>query len=227
MNNDSLDQKLSLILKQQEMILNELAVVRKQRQEIQELKEDLTFIARDVFQTAVTEMEDVAPFVESGDFLNLFKKLLRNTRNITSAIEKFDSMLDFMEDGKPIGKELFNDLLSFLDELDRKGYFAFMKELTKVADNIVTHFSDEDVRLLGDNIVTILETVRNLSQPDMLQSINNAVSIYKNLDITHIEEYTMWRAFREMNTPELKKGIGFIMTFLKNLSIHQKELNLK
>ncbi|MCK4701074.1 MAG: DUF1641 domain-containing protein, partial [Bacteroidales bacterium] len=30
-----------------------------------------------------------------------------------------------------------------------------------------------------------------------------------------------WKAFREMRTPEMKRGIGFIMLFLKNLSGEQ------
>ena len=52
----------------------------------------------------------------------------------------------------------------------------------------------------------------------MLHAINNAVSIFKNLDTENIKEYSLWNVFREMNTPEMKRGLGFIMTFLKNLS---------
>ena len=205
----------------QEQILEELIIVRRQRQEIQELKEDLTIIARDIFQTAVMELEDVAPFVHTGDFLVLVKKMIRNTHNINEVIHKLESAIDFIEDGRPIGKELFNDLLNELNELDRKGYFTFIRELFRVLDNVVTHFGAEDVKRLGDNIVTILETVRNLSQPDMLQSINNAVTIYKDLDIHHVPDYTIFQAFKEIRSPELRKGIGFIMTFLKNISIQQ------
>lgn len=218
MDTAKLEQQLAKIQEQQQQILDELAIARRHRQEMQELKDDLTLVAKDVFQTAVEELEDVAPFVQTGDFLSLLKKVLRNTQNISLVIQKLESTLDFVEDSRPIGKELFNDALQALNELDRKGYFAFLKEATHIADNIVTHFSSEDVKQLGDNIVTILETVRNLSQPDMLVSINNAVSIYKHMDMEDIEEYTLFRALREMRSPEMKKGIGFIMTFLKNLS---------
>ena len=69
----------------------------------------------------------------------------------------------FFEDAKPVGRELFNDTLEKLDEMDRKGYFQFVKELMNVADNVVNHFSVDDVKLLGDNIITILETVKNLT----------------------------------------------------------------
>ncbi len=222
-----LQQQLAQIQSQQALILEELAIARRHRREMEELKEDLTGIAKDVFHTAVIELDDVAPFVQTGDFLKLVKKIIRNIHNINEVIHKFESLLDFFEDGKPIGKDLFQDLLYRLDELDRKGYFEFIAELFRVADNVVTHFGVEDVKLLGENIVSILETVKNLSQPDMLHSINNAVSIYKDLDTQQIEEYTIWRALKELRTPEMKKGIGFIMTFLKNLSRYQNNTTHK
>jgi uncharacterized protein YjgD (DUF1641 family) len=38
------------------------------------------------------------------------------------------------------------------------------------------------------------------------------------MDFENIPEYSMWKALKELRTPEMKKGIGFLMTFLKNLS---------
>ena len=62
---------------------------------------------------------------------------------------KFESGLDFFADAKPVGKELFNDALEKLDEMDQKGYFLFVKELLNVVDNVVDHFTVEDVKVLG------------------------------------------------------------------------------
>jgi uncharacterized protein YjgD (DUF1641 family) len=52
-------------------------------------------------------------------------------------------------------------------------------------------------------------------------SINNAVSIYKHLDVNDIQEYTLWEAMKELKSPEMRKGMGFIISFLKNLSDNQ------
>ena len=169
-------------------------------------------------------MEEVSPHIQTGDFLYLMKKMIRNTRNIANALDKFESTIELIDEGAPIGKELFQDTIQLLHEMDKKGYFAFIKELGKVMDTVVEHFNEQDVKMLGENIVTILETVRNLSQPDMLHSINNAVMIYKNLDIGKIREYSVWRAIRELNSPDMKLGIGFIITFLRNMSKYQREI---
>jgi uncharacterized protein YjgD (DUF1641 family) len=214
----SIDQKLNLITE-------ELAVVRRQREELNELKQDLTIIAKDLFSTAIDEFEDIAPFVQTGDFLHLLKKILQNTQNITMVMTKFESGLDFFADAKPVTKELFSATLEKLDEFDQKGYFQFIKELINVGDRVVEHFSEEDVRLLGDNVITILETVKGLTQPEMLTAINNAVGIYKNLDPKDTPQYSIWKVMRELNTPEMKKGIGFVITFLKKITAEQEIQN--
>ena len=219
MTNQNLELQLHSIDKKLDLISEELAVVRRQREELNELKQDLTVIAKDVFNTAIVELEDIAPFVQTGDFLHLLKKILRNTRNITNVMTQFESVLDFFDDAKPISKELFNTTLEKLDEFDRKGYFQFIKELMNVADRVVEHFSKEDVKLLGDNVITILETVKGLTQPEMLTALNNAVVIYQSLDPKDAPQYSIWKVMRVLNTPEMKKGIGFVITFFKNITV--------
>lgn len=221
MATQNLELQLQSIDKKLDLITQELAVVRRQREELNELKDDLTLIAKDVFSTAIEELEDIAPFVQTGDFLHLLKKILQNTQNITMVMTKFESGLDFFADAKPVGKELFNDALEKLDEMDQKGYFLFVKELFNAADKIVGHFTVDDVKMLGDNVITILETIKSLTQPEMLGAINNAVGIYQNLDPKDTPEYSIWKVMRELNTPEMKRGIGFIITFLKKITAEQ------
>jgi uncharacterized protein YjgD (DUF1641 family) len=105
-----------------------------------------------------------------------------------------------------------------LDELDRKGYFTFAKELGGVADNVVTSFTRDDVKNLGDNVVTILNTVKSLTQPDMLQTINNAIGVYKQLDVQIPEKVSLLTLLKEINTPETKRGLAFAVAFLKNVA---------
>lgn len=206
-------------------ITAEMALVKKQRQEMEDLKEDLTRVAKDLFAGAIEEFEDIAPFVNTGDFLHLVKLVARNTNNITAVIGKLESALDFMEDFKPIGKELFNDTLEKLDELDRAKYFEFAGEAIKITDNVVEHFSTEDVQLLAENVVPILETVKSITQPEMMGAVKNAVAVFSSMDIEEAPEVSIWKAMRELNTPEMKRGLGFLIAFLKNVSENNKNLN--
>ncbi len=207
---DALDRKLDLVLA-------EVEEVRRIRREVEELKDDLARVGKDLFRTAVTEMEEVAPFVGTGDFAALFKRLVRNTNNLTELLVQLEGAHDLLRDASPLVRQLVHDGMEQLDALDRKGYFAMGREVGRALDNVVTHFTPEDVRLLADNLVAILQTVKNLTQPEMLQAINNAVAVYQQIDFTTVEAYSPWRAFREINRPEMRRSLGFLIVVLRNL----------
>ena len=52
----------------------------------------------------------------------------------------------------------------------------------------------------------------------MLNSINNAVHVYKNLDIEITTKASIFSLIREINTPEFKNGMAFAVQFLKNIA---------
>jgi uncharacterized protein YjgD (DUF1641 family) len=213
---DAINSKLDLILE-------EIELQRKHRREMEDLKDDLMRVGKDFYDTAVIELEAVHDHVNTKDILHLGKYLLRNVNTINRSIEQLESMKDFLVDVSPLVRQSVLDFMKMLDEIDRKGYFEFAKELSNITDKVVTSFSKEDVKNLGDNIVTILQTVKNLTQPDMLHTINNAVDVYKQLDITVKKDVTLFGLLKELNSPEAKRGLAFAIEFLKNLANLHKE----
>lgn len=212
--------------KKLDIILEEIELQKRHRREMDDLKDDLTRVGKDLYLTAVDELEEVHDHISTGDMLYLGKKVLRNVNNITKMIEQLESVTDFLHDASPLTREYILDFMKKMDEFDRKGYFEFMKESVKILDNIVTGFTVDDVKNLGDNVVTIMNTVKNLTQPDMLHSINNAVAVYKKLDIEVEKEVSVFKLLKELNDPELKRGIAFSIQFLKNIVKKPEENNL-
>ncbi|MEJ5304660.1 MAG: DUF1641 domain-containing protein [Ignavibacteria bacterium] len=218
MENKELQLQLEEINKKLNVIMEEIELQRKHRQEMQDLKDDLMRVAKDVYLTSLDELEQVHDYLKTGDIMHLFKKLLRNVNNLTKLFEQLENLRDFAKDFGLISKGMSIDLMNKLDELDRKGYFAFLKETQKIFDNIVTSFAVDDVKALGDNIVTILNTIKNLTQPDMLHAVNNALNVYKKLDIEVKEDISILKLVKELNHPETKKALYFALQFLKSLS---------
>ena len=208
---NEINQKLDLLLQ----YVNEQ---RLKSETIEDLVADVSIISKDAFSSAVEELDTRGIELNVEDVKLLAFKLIRNVNNFSQVMDMFESITDLLKDVGPIVNEVGIDFTHKLNEFEQKGYFEFFKELANIMDNIISSYQPEEVRALSDNIVTILDTVRNITQPDMLHAINNAVSIFKNLDTENIKEYSLWKAFREMNTPEMKRGIGFMITFLKNLS---------
>ncbi len=218
MTENNLQQQINAINGKLDTILEEIALQQRHRREMEDLKDDLMRVAKDVYQTAVVELEDVHDHLNTGDVMALGKKLLRNVNTLSQTIEQLESLRDFLNDAAPLARESFIDAMNKLDEFDRKGYFAFAKELGTVADNVVTSFSKEDVRALGENIVTILNTVKSMTQPDMLHAVNNALTVYKKLDMEVEDDVSLMTLIRELNTPEAKKGLAFAVRFLKSIA---------
>ena len=215
------------INKKLDIILEEIELQKKHRREMEDLKDDLFRVGKDLYESAVVELEEVHDHIKTGDILYLGKKLLRNVNNLNKAFDQIESARDFLQDVSPLVRHSIIDFMSKLDEIDRKGYFQFAKELQKAADNVVTSFTPDDVKHLGDNIVTILNTIKNLTQPDMLHAINNAVSVYKNIDVTVAKKVSFFSLLKEMNSPEVKRGLAVGLKFLKNLAAmeeNQKDL---
>jgi uncharacterized protein YjgD (DUF1641 family) len=215
------------INKKLDIILEEIELQKRHRREMEDLKQDLFRVGKDLYETAVVELEEVHDHINTGDILHLGKKLLRNVNNLNKAFDQIESTRDFLQDVSPLVRESILDLMNKFDEIDRKGYFQFAKELQKAADNVVTSFTPNDVKQLGDNLVTILNTVKNLTQPDMLQAINNAVAVYKNIDVKVDEKVSLISLIKELNSPEVKRGLAVGLKFLKNLASleeNQKQL---
>jgi len=100
--------------------------------------------------------------------------------------------------------------------MERQGYFGFAREGWRIMERIVTEFTEEDVRVLGDNIVTILTTVRNLTQPEIMALANNALRAIQE-DITETEKVSTWALIRELGNPKVRRGMVRMINILKAL----------
>lgn len=223
MDDTNLQKQIDAINKKLDSILDEMEYQKRHRREMEDLKEDLMRVGKDLYDTSIIELEEVSDYLNTKDILYLVKYVLRNVKIITHSIQQLENIKDFLTDVSPLLRESFKDYMQKLDEFDRKGYFEFVKELSQVADHIVVSFSKEDVKNFGDNIATILNTIKNLTQPDMLHTINNALNVYKQLDIEVKKDVSLFGLLKQLNTPEVRRGLAFSIQFLKNLANQQTD----
>ena len=218
MADQNIQTQINEINRKLDLVLEEISAQKQARQTVEDLVTDVSLIGTDMFKASVVELDNAGIELDAEAVKQLLFKFIRNIGTINEMFEMLESANDLMKDVSPIIRQVGLDSIHKMHEFEQKGYFDFIRELSKITDNVVSHFSTEDVRLLADNVVTILETMKSLTQPDMLKALNNGLNVYKNLDTDNIPEYSLWKAFREMNTPEMKKGLGFMITFLKNVA---------
>ena len=103
-----------------------------------------------------------------------------------------------------------------LQEFEEDGTLDFVREGVKVFQRVSSSFTPEDVRLLGENIVHILMTVRGLTQPELLNLADRASEALgaKAADAKPVGTFGLLRAMRD---PEVQRGTGVLLDLLRSL----------
>jgi uncharacterized protein YjgD (DUF1641 family) len=212
-----MDADLALLHQKIDFLTEQMEAQRRRQQEMEELKRDLIPIANQMLKLSIDELAEIGREFELEDLLFLLKRFLRNTRTWLRLMDYLEGALGLAEEGNRLGKEMFNTAVAELDRLEREGYFAFMREAWRILERIVTEFSEEDVRALGDNIVTILTTVRNMTQPEVLALANKAIEAIRPAEDLS-EPPSALELVREMADPKVRLGMARMLNLVKALA---------
>jgi uncharacterized protein YjgD (DUF1641 family) len=138
------------------------------------------------------------------------------------ALAEMESFVELWEEAKPIIDRTIAIGIERLGELDERGYFEFMNAGLGVVDRIVTGFSEEEVEQLGDNVVLILQTVKEMTQPEIM------AIIYRMLEAIHRQQATLdaepdeppgfWTLLQTLRQPEVRRGLGRALNTLRAVS---------
>lgn len=212
---EELNRKVDALTEQIAFLTEEARQERRRRQEWDELKNDLTPVAGDVYRIAVRELAEVDGYFSSEDVLRLMKRLLRNTRNMEQMLDQLESFAAIWQDAGPLTQDAFLTLMNRLEEAEQKGYFTFLRGSMEIADRVVTSYGEEDVRQLGDNIVLILDTVKDLTQPEVMMLMRNTA---ESLSDEPPEDVSLFTIMRQLNDPAVKRGLSKTLTVLGTVS---------
>ncbi len=211
-----LTQKVDRLTEQIAFLAEEARLEKRRRQEWDELKSDLTPIANDIFRLSTEQLNEVEQYVRLEDILRLAKRLARNTRNLEQMLDQVESLAELGRDMTPLSQDAFLTMMNRLDEMERKGYFTFLQGGMAILDNIVESFTEDDVRQLGENVVLILQTVKEMTQPEVMRMMQNTAVVMREEEPN--ENVSMFSILRQLNDPAVKKGLSKTLTVLRAVS---------
>ncbi|NIT57147.1 MAG: DUF1641 domain-containing protein [Aliifodinibius sp.] len=219
MENDiaSLHQKVDMLSEQVSLLTEFVQVQQSRQQAMDELKDDMIPIANQLIKISIDELAEVGTDFKAEDILFLLKRVLRNTHLILDMFDKVEALMGITDEVDILGKQVFNYTAERLDELERAGYFSFAREGWVILDNIISEFSEEDVRALGENIVVILTTIRNMTQPEILALANNAIGEFQKEPMVTQPISTM-QLLKELRDPQVRIGMARLLNLIKILA---------
>lgn len=207
---------VELLNQKMDRILEHLEDQKRRQQEFEELKNDVLPIANHMVNLTIDELAEIGTEFTMEDILFLMKRGLRNTCAWIKLMDMLEAGMGLTQELGMIGKGVFADVVELLDRLERQGYFAFMREGWGVLEKIVAEFDEDDVRALGDNIVTILTTVRNMTQPEVLSLANNAFTAIQPIE--PIDNVSTLQLLRSLSDPQVRKGMARLLNIVKTLA---------
>jgi uncharacterized protein YjgD (DUF1641 family) len=221
METQNINERIAALEQKIDIILDYVNQQRLASDSVSDMTKDLMLIAKDFYDTSVEELDKRAIEIDPAEVTELLVNFLKNIRNINAMLTMMEMGFDLAKEVGPIFNQSLIDFTRTLAKLENDGYFEFAKNLLPIVDNLVKGLSPKDLKDLSDNIMVIVMTLKDITQPEMLRSINNAVKVYSSMDMDQVPSYSLWRLLREINTPEMTKAFGFAITFMKNLSKHQ------
>lgn len=194
-------------------ILGHIEAQRQRQQEFNELRDDLVPIANHMIKLSIDELAEVGSEFQLEDLLFLVKRLLRDTQMLTELLDRLESTVELADEVQRVGKEAFNQAVISLDQMERQGYFTFARGGWRILEKIVTEFGEEDINALGDNIVLILNTVKEMTQPEIMSFVRNTLLVAEK-EIEKTVDVSYAGLLRQMRDPAVRRGLALTMRVL-------------
>jgi uncharacterized protein YjgD (DUF1641 family) len=81
--------------------------------------------------------------------------------------------------------------------------------------------TQEDLDRLAENLMSIVGTVKRMTQPEMIAVVNGALGA---LDTEH-KPVGIWKLLRSMRDPAVQEGLGVMLELTRQVARHAPEGN--
>jgi uncharacterized protein YjgD (DUF1641 family) len=212
--NTELTQKIDMLAEQVAYLTEQARMAEQARQSREELMETMLPVAKDAMRLASEQMEEVQEYLDPEDLVRMLKKLVRHGPQIEMLVDQLDSLTDMLDVARPMLREGVDKATAMAGEFEKKGYFTFAQGGIRMMDNVVTSFGEDDVNRLGDNIVLILNTVKDMTQPEIMNFLRNTLLVASK-EVEKPVSTSFLDLYRQMQDPAVRRGLALTMRVLK------------
>jgi uncharacterized protein YjgD (DUF1641 family) len=215
------DERLELLTEQVAMMADELRAQRVQRQRWAELMTDSAPVVSGAMEMVTRELETLSDDVTIEDAAQLARSLVRAIPTMEALLRQLESASSLADEVIPLATPAMASLTRMLQDLDDKGYFRFAHGGVGIVDKVVTSFTEEDVAALGDNVVLILNTVKEMTQPEVMTLLQRTALTAQDVDEDVADSPSMFALLKQMRDPQTRRGLGRVMAMLRTIGAEQ------
>lgn len=214
----SVEERLDYLTTQVDELVLEMRRQRLAREQWSELTHELAPVTRDAVDVVSRELAELSQDVTIEDATEFLRTLARSLPKMQGLMLQLDSLSELTSEVTSLAGAGVAKVSDSLAEAERKGYFAFARHGAEMVDEIVTSFSEEDVMALRDNVVLILNTVKELTQPEVMTLLNRTgVSLQSVQEDAGVEPPSVFALLRQMRDPQVRRGLGRTLALLRTV----------
>lgn len=218
-----LEAKVDLLTEQMAVLAAEADIRRRQREMFADLTADLSRVGEGAMELATREFESLSATADIGDVVRLVRRLVEVAPTLERAVATLDQAASFVDDVAPLGTDALALVTDRLADAEQRGYFAFASAGAGVVDRIVTDFGEDDLVQLGENIVAILETIKEITQPEMLELLSHMVDAInqqqRRVELESDEAPSLFSLARQIRDPDVRRGMARALSTLRAVSV--------
>lgn len=215
------DKRLDLLTEQVALIAEEMRQQRLQRERWADLVSDSAPVVSGAFDMLSHELESLSDDVTVEDAVQLARTVARAVPTMEALLRQLESLSKLGDEIVPLATPAMASLTSALQGLEDKGYFTFAKGGADIVEKVVTSFTEDDIEALGDNVVLILNTVKEMTQPEVMTLLQRTALTAQDVDDEFVEAPSTFALLRQMRDPQTRRGLGRVMTMLRTIGAEQ------
>jgi len=212
-----LDERLDRLSRQVDLIADELRREREQREMWADLVHELAPVTSQAMASVTRELDDLSDDVTIEDLTRFGRTLARALPTMEALLAQLEAVSALGSELVPLSSPAMAKATDLLQELDEKGYFAFARGGAGIVDKVVTSFTEDDVAALGDNVVLILNTVKEMTQPEVMTLLQRTAVSAQDVEEEYVEPPSMFALLKQMRDPKTRRGLGRAMTLLRSI----------
>lgn len=138
------------------------------------------------------------------------------------ARERWEVLDELVRDATPVVQQFMGSATDRLDALPLARYGAFADAGIGVVERVVDAFGPDDVEALGENVVLMLQTLRAMTQPEILGLLRQTAA-WAHDHPAPSEPPSLMALAGRMRRPEVRAGLDRMLSLLEGAvaSAHQ------
>jgi len=161
---------------------------------------------------------DAAPFISLESRLERIEAALAELAAAERRRDRSREMLDdLIHDVGPIAQQGMAIATRTLATAQDRGYVDFVQGGLGVVDRVVTAFDRNDLEALGDNVVLILETVKEMTQPEIMTMLRRTAHLVNETPGAPSEPPSALGLLGQLRDRDVRRGLDRLLRVLRSL----------